>query len=322
MHNIYKIQIMTKELTNLKSHTSMWITQILWGLNPAITKIVFTAGLTPLFIYDCRMIGAALLFWIASFFTKRERVERSDMLHIFFASMLGIILNLGMFLYGVQLTSPVNASIISTISPILTMSLAALFLHEPITKKKSGGVIIGGLGAILLITNSAHASGISGNIIGDVLCILAQTCYSCYLVFYKGLTTKYSPMTLMKWMFTFSALSSLPFTYSEFANFNFGNIPDLAIYGICFIVIGPTFISYLLLPIGQKNLRPTIISSYNYIQPVVSTIVAISWGLDNFNLLKIASILLIFIGVFMVSRSKSRVQIESELAEKSKKMIN
>jgi drug/metabolite transporter (DMT)-like permease len=126
----------------------------------------------------------------------------------------------------------------------------------------------------------------------------------------------------MKWMFTFSALSSLPFTYSEFANFNFGNIPDLAIYGICFIVIGPTFISYLLLPIGQKNLRPTIISSYNYIQPVVSTIVAISWGLDNFNLLKIASILLIFIGVFMVSRSKSRVQIESELAEKSKKMIN
>lgn len=268
------------------------------------------------------MIGAALLFWIASFFTKRERVERSDMLHIFFASMLGIILNLGMFLYGVQLTSPVNASIISTISPILTMSLAALFLREPITKKKSGGVIIGGLGAILLITNSAHASGISGNIIGDVLCILAQTCYSCYLVFYKGLTTKYSPMTLMKWMFTFSALSSLPFTYSEFANFNFGNIPDLAIYGICFIVIGPTFISYLLLPIGQKNLRPTIISSYNYIQPVVSTIVAISWGLDNFNLLKIASILLIFIGVFMVSRSKSRVQIESELAEKSKKMIN
>ncbi len=322
MHNIYNVQIMTKELTNLKSHASMWITQILWGLNPAITKIVFTAGLTPLFIYDCRMIGAALLFWIASFFTKRERVERSDMLHIFFASMLGIILNLGMFLYGVQLTSPVNASIISTISPILTMSLAALFLREPITKKKSGGVIIGGLGAILLITNSAHASGISGNIIGDVLCILAQTCYSCYLVFYKGLTTKYSPMTLMKWMFTFSALSSLPFTYSEFANFNFGNIPDLAIYGICFIVIGPTFISYLLLPIGQKNLRPTIISSYNYIQPVVSTIVAISWDLDNFNLLKIASILLIFIGVFMVSRSKSRVQIESELAEKSKKMIN
>ena len=322
MHNIYKVQIMTKELTNLKSHASMWITQILWGLNPAITKIVFTAGLTPLFIYDCRMIGAALLFWIASLFTKRERVERSDMLHILFASMLGIILNLGMFLYGVQLTSPVNASIISTISPILTMSLAALFLREPITKKKSGGVIIGGLGAILLITNSAHASGISGNIIGDVLCILAQTCYSCYLVFYKGLTTKYSPMTLMKWMFTFSALSSLPFTYSEFANFNFGNIPDLAIYGICFIVIGPTFISYLLLPIGQKNLRPTIISSYNYIQPVVSTIVAISWGLDNFNLLKIASILLIFIGVFMVSRSKSRVQIESELAEKSKKMIN
>ena len=313
---------MTKELTNLKSHASMWITQILWGLNPAITKIVFTAGLTPLFIYDCRMIGAALLFWIASFFTKRERVERSDILHIFFASMLGIILNLGMFLYGVQLTSPVNASIISTISPILTMSLAALFLHEPITKKKSGGVIIGGLGAILLITNSAHASGISGNIIGDVLCILAQTCYSCYLVFYKGLTTKYSPMTLMKWMFTFSALSSLPFTYSEFANFNFGNIPDLAIYGICFIVIGPTFISYLLLPIGQKNLRPTIISSYNYIQPVVLTIGAISWGLGCFKLRKMSSILLIFIGVFMVSRSKSRVQIESELAEKSKKMIN
>lgn len=312
---------MIKGSENIKSHGSMWIAQLLWGLNPAVTKIVFTVGLTPLFLYNCRMIGAAMLFWIASIFTKQERVEHSDMISIFFASMLGIILNQGMFLFGVRLTSPVNASIISTISPILTMLMAALFLQEPITKKKSGGVIIGGLGAILLVTNSAHISGMYGNIIGDVLCVLAQTCYSCYLVFFKRLTTKYSPLTLMKWMFTFSALGSLPFTYDGFANLDLSSISGMTILGICFIVIGPTFISYLLLPIGQKNLRPTIISSYNYIQPVISTIVAISWGLDSFNMLKITSILLIFFGVFMVSRSKSRAQLKKELAEKSKKII-
>lgn len=302
---------MAKDLNNIKAHVAMLTAEVMWGLNAPVAKIVLAAGITPLFLNDCRMIGAACLFWLASFFTQKEHVDKRDMIRIFLAALLGIILNQGMFLFGVRLTSPVNASIISTISPILTMVMAAIFLHEPITRKKVGGVALGAIGAILLITNSAHVSGASGNIIGDILCILAQTCYSCYLVFFKGLTAKYSPITLMKWMFTYSALCVMPFTYQEFVNFNISSIENSIGGGIIFIVAGATFLSYLLLPVGQKRLRPTIISSYNYVQPVVASIVAIAWGLDNFNTLKIIAIALIFTGVFLVTKSRSRAQMDA-----------
>lgn len=304
---------MNNKISKIKGHGAMGVAQVLWGLNAPTTKLVLATAMTPLLLYDCRMIGAACLFWIASFFFKtKERVSKGDMMRIFIASVLAIILNQGMFLYGVRLTSPVNASIISTISPIITMVLAAIFLREPITGKKAGGVIIGGIGAIILIMNSAHFAGMTGNIWGDILCILAQTCYSCYLVFFKGLTSKYSAVTLMKWMFTFAAICVTPLTYSEVAAFDLHSVDTSIIYAIVFIIIGPTFISYLFLAIGQKTLRPTVVSSYNYIQPLVSSIVAIAWGLDHFSLLKTVAIVLIFTGVFMVIKSKSRAQIEQE----------
>lgn len=299
-----------------KAHVAMLSAQVVWGMNSPIAKIVLTAGVTPLFLNDCRMIGAAILFWIASLFLPSERIERRDMIKIFFAAVFGIMLNQGMFLFGVRLTSPINASIISTISPIITMILAAIFLREPITKKKAGGVLIGGIGAILLITSSTLSSSQSGNIVGDILCILAQTCYSCYLVFFKDLTMKYSPATLMKWMFTYSAICVLPFTYHEFVNFETDTLTWAVAAGIAFIVIGATFFSYMLLPIGQKHLRPTVISSYNYVQPVVASIAAITWGLDQFNAQKVIAIVLIFLGVFMVTKSKSRAQLQSEQTNK------
>lgn len=195
------------------------------------------------------------------------------------------------------------------------MVLAAIFLHEPITKKKTGGVVIGALGAILLVANSAHIGNSSGNILGDILCILAQSCYSCYLVFYKNLTTKYSPITLMKWMFTFSAIIALPFTFTEIDNIDYSVFNSETIGGILFIVLGATFTSYLLLPIGQKSLRPTVISSYNYIQPIVSGILAIMWGFDSLNIYKLIAIALVFTGVFMVIKSKSREQMENKVAK-------
>lgn len=175
--------------------------EFLWGVSAPLGKVILAGGMTPLLLTDCRMIGGAILFWIISFFTKNEQVEPKDLLNMFFASLFGIVINQCCFLWGLSMTSPVNASIITTSLPILTMVMAAIVLHEPVTKLKVGGVFLGAIGALTLIIGSGSGQS-DGTSMGDVLVICAQLSFTCYLVFFKKIITKYSPVTLMKWMFT------------------------------------------------------------------------------------------------------------------------
>ena len=285
--------------------------EFLWGVSAPLGKAILAAGMTPLLLTDCRIIGAAILFWIISFFTKNEKVSSKDLLNMFFAALFGIVINQCCFIWGLSLTSPVNASIITTSLPILTMVLAAIVLHEPVTKLKVGGVFLGAIGALILIigSSSGEAGGASA---GDLLVICAQLSFSCYLVFFKKLIGKYSPVTLMKWMFTYSSICVIPFTYGEWINMDWVAAPSIVIWGAIAFVVGPTFLSYLLLPLGQKNLRPTVTAMYNYVQPIVASLVAVWAGIGKFTIANGIAIVLVFTGVFLVTRSKSRAQMLAE----------
>lgn len=287
----------------------MFGAEVMWGLSAPAGKMIMMGGITPLLLTNSRMIGAAILFWVLSLFTKPEKVSHKDLLSMFFASLLGIVFNQCSFIWGLSLTSPINASIITTCMPIITMVLAAIVLREPVTKLKVGGVFLGAIGALTLILGS-HTGGSAGSWAGDLLVILAQTSFSCYLVFYKGLISKYSPITLMKWMFTYASICVIPFTYNEWISTNWPAIAPEVLWGIAFFIVGPTFISYLLLPLGQKNLRPTVTAMYNYVQPIVATIAAILSGLGRFTLPNAIAIALVFTGVFLVTKSKSRAEME------------
>lgn len=297
----------------VKGHLSMLSANVMWGMMSPISKLIMVgSAITPLLITDFRIIGAAIIFWITSLFTKPEHVAHGDLMKLFFASLLGIVFNQGSFLFGLGLTSPIDASIVTTSTPILTMIIAAIYLKEPVTGKKVLGIFGGALGALLLIMSGQHASnGNNSNIWGDLLCLLAQLSFSLYFVLYKGLISKYSPVTLMKWMFTYSAICVIPFSYSELAQFDPGSISGSLWLKLSFVLFCGTFLCYLLMPIGQRTLRPTVASMYNYIQPVVASIVAIWWGLDSFNILKIIAVILIFSGVFLVTKSRSRAQLEA-----------
>ncbi len=142
--------------------------------------------------------------------------------------------------------------------------------------------------------------------------VLAQMSFSCYLVFFKRLTSKYSPVTLMKWMFTYASICIVPFSYSEFAATEWATLPAEVLWGTAAFVVGPTFISYLLLPVGQKNLRPTVTAMYNYVQPIVASAVAVWAGMDEFTIAKAVAVVLVFAGVFFVSKSKSRMEMQRE----------
>lgn len=287
--------------------------ETMWGLMAPIGKFILSgAVITPLLMTDFRMIGAACLFWIASLFTQPEHVNHKDMLSLFFAALFGIVFNQGTYIFGLGMTSPINASIVTTSLPILTMVIAAIYLWEPITGKKLLGVFMGAVGALLLILSGQPMSGgQSGSIGGDLLCLFAQFCFSLYLVFFKGLIGKYSPITLMKWMFTYASICLIPFSYTEIVQLDWSLLDYKVIAGLVMVVFCATFISYLLIPIGQKNLRPTVTSMYNYLQPIVASILAVAWGMDSFNALKIVAVILVFSGVFFVTQSKSRAQLEA-----------
>ena len=303
---------------NLKGHASMLGANVMWGLMSPVSKLVMTGGLiSPFVLTDLRIGGAMILFWIASLFQKQERVSNRDMVSLFFAAMFAIVLNQGSFLFGVSLTSPADASIITTSMPLWAMILAAFILKEPITGKKVIGIACGAAGAMLLILGSrtnqpVSASGSDKAILGDLLVLFAQFCYAFYLVYYKDFVNKYSLVTIMKWLFTYSFICVLPFSYNSLAETQWSDLTPATIGDILFIVVGATFISYMLIVIGQKNLRPTVAGMYNYVQPVVACIVAISLGLDSFNIIKGIAVVLIFGGVYLVTISKSRQDLESQ----------
>lgn len=287
-----------------------------------VSKAVLIAGpISALSLTTFRMVGAAVIFWQASLFTKKEHVNHQDLMKLLFAALLGIVLNQGSFIFGVSLTSPINTSIVTTTTPIITMIIAAFYLKEPVTGKKVLGIFIGAAGALLLILSSqatAASGGKSSNIWGDLLCLLAQFSFSFYFVLFKGLIGRYSPVTLMKWMFTYASICTIPFTFNHISAIDFANLPAEIYLDIAYVVIGGTFLSYLFIPIGQTLLRPTVACMYNYVQPIVASLIAVLWGMDTFGVMKGIAVVLVFSGVYIVTQSKSKAQLEAYQAAKSK----
>lgn len=278
-----------------------------WGLMAPIVKLVLVSGVVaPLLLVDFRMAGAAILFWITSLFLPKEHVPFADKLRLFGAGMLGVLCNQGCFIIGVSLTTPGEASLVTTTMPMWVMLLAWLILHEPISLKKAGGIVLGAAGALILIAgNSSTPAEASNPALGDFIVLMAQLSYATYLTLYRNFIRKYSLVTIMKWMFLSASIVALPTTSSILFSTRWNMISVNEWLGIAAVVIGATYIAYICIMIGQKNLRPTIVGMYNYLQPIVATGVGIWLGLDRFTILKAVAVILIFSGVWLVTVSRS-----------------
>ena len=304
---------------NLKGHLCMALACIMWGLMAPIGKDAMTHGLNGIEMVTFRAVGGAICFWITSLFVERETVSARDMVRFFFAAMLSIVFNQCCYTIGLSITSPVNASIMTTTMPIVTMILAALILREPVTGKKVGGIVCGAVGASLLITASASPSA-DGNLLGDMLCLAAQCSFALYLTLFKHLISRYSVFTCMKWMMTYAAIVILPFSFSDLSALSWSSVPLSSWFEAGFVVLCGTFIAYIGMMIGQKNLRPTVVSMYNYVQPIVACGVSVILGLGKFGLLQGVAIVLVFSGVYLVTQSKSRRDVKIEqMAERKQK---
>ena len=294
----------------MAGHLACCVAYAIFGLNIIVCKDL-TAGqlISPLAIFCLRSLGAGALFWIISLFAPREKVEKKDYVRIFAASMLGFFVCQITFLVGIPHITPMDCSVLSAISPIYTMIIAAIVLKEPITWQKTGGVIISFTGIIYLIVSRTATDGAAEtSLFGIFMIILNSLSFSLYLGIFKPLIGKYSVITFMKWIFLFAFAVSVPFSAGEIVSLNWSAIPAIQLAELAYLIFCATFVTYFLIPVGQKRIRPTLVSMYSYVQPIIAIVISISIGMDMLTWQKVLAAIMVFSGVVVVSYSKSRVE--------------
>ena len=292
-------------------HLAMLLATVMWGAMSPIVKGVLQSGqFDGMSLSVVRIGGGAFLFLLFSFLPGRltgdRKVESKDLLSFFLASVIMISANQGLFIIGIQYTSPVDTSVMCTLTPVFTLLFAALYLGNPLTPLKVGGVVIGLSGALIMAFSGKNMEIATNPLLGNSLCLAAQICAAIYYVFFLRIINKYPAFTIMKWMFLFSALTYIPCMW-PFINhdISLSALDSSTILSLLYIIIFPTFLAYLIIPFSQKLLKPTVVSSYAYLQPVVSAVLASIMGLALFGWNRILASALIFIGVYLVSYSMS-----------------
>ncbi len=290
----------------------MFSAEAMWGLMSPVGKDAMNHGIDGLSMVSFRVAGAALLFWLASLLGKREHIPPRDVLLMAGAALLGVVFNQCLFTIGLSVTSPINASIVTTSMPIFAMVLSFLILGEPITLQKAGGVAIGCTGAVILILASATAGNAKvGNIRGDMMCICAQLSFALYLSLYNKMVRKYNAFTVNKWMFTWATVFVVPVSSGHLSQLSWATLTSTTWMEVGFVVFFGTFVSYLLSIVAQGVLRPTVVSVYNYVQPIVSVTVSVLTGLGVFTWPQGVAVILVFSGVWLVVKSKSKRDLQA-----------
>ncbi len=320
---MFSIVWITRMSNVLKAHIALFTVNALYGANHVVAKGVMPAYLTPSVFILLRAAGATVLFWLFKWLFIREKVERKDLLLMALCGLFGVALNQLFFFHGLSLTSPVNTGIIMTINPILVVLLSFVILKEAITWRRATGVLIGATGAILLTLTSGAGSGDSS--IGDVFIFINAASYAMYLVLVKPLMKKYAPLTVITYVFTFGLtyVSIYPPTLIEAYSTDFSALPMDIIYIVLFVIVGVTFLTYLLTVYGLQHVSPSVSSAYIYLQPVLVMFFAFAFsaiGLTedytgSITLEKIGYMLLIFAGVYITSSNAFRKK-DRQSAEK------
>ncbi len=299
----------------LIAHICLFCAGAFWGLMAPVGKEAMLHGIDGIDLVSFRVLGGAILFWITSFFTKKEHVPIKDIFKFAGAGIFALVFNQCSYTIGLNMTSPSNSSIMTTSMPIFAMVLSFFILKEPITWKKVIGVFLGCSGAVLIIMTSANASNDKvGNIWGDLLCMSAQLSFALYLALFKPLVQKYSLFTINKWMFTWASLMIWPFTFSHVGAIDFAAVPASTWWESAYVVFFGTYLGYIFMMMGQKVLRPTVVSVYNYVQPLVSVTVSVIAGLAVFKGTQAIAAVLVFSGVWLVIKSKSKRDMKEETA--------
>ena len=282
---------------------------LIYGFNHTIAKNVMPIYIQPYGFVLLRVLGAALIFWTLSLFIKNEKIRKEDWPRIFLCSFLGMFINKLAFFKGLELSTPINSSVLITAVPILVFIFSAFFLREKMSFTRIFGVSSGFVGALILILYSPSSSFNAPNIpLGNILFIINSSTYGLYLIFVKKLVEKYNIITLFRWLFLIAIFFNFPVGLSEFNSVEWSNLPvSEAIFPMIYVVVGTTFLTYMFNAYALSKLTASTVSSFVYLQPIVGIVYAITTDNDSLTFLSIIGMVLIFLGVYLVTKKIERI---------------
>ena len=276
----------------------------IYGINHTVAKGVMPTYIQPFGFILLRVTGAAILFWLVSIFKPWEKIERKDWPRLVACAIFGMVINMLFFFQGLNMSTPINSSVITTLSPVMVIILSAFLLKERITLLKISGIIVGLAGALFLVFFSKSTTQTAANIpLGNLFFIVNALSFGVYLIIVKPLARKYDTITLMKWIFSIAVIINFPITFSEFQEVQWQSLPFEAIWKMGFVVVGTTFFTYLLNLYALKYLSASTLSAFIYLQPLIAIFYSITTGADTLNTIKIVAAILVFVGVYMVSKN-------------------
>ena len=277
---------------------------LIYGVSFTIAKDVMPTYVKPFGFILLRVFGATILFWLISFFGPTEKIQLKDFPRIIAAAFFGVALNMLTFFKGLSFTSPISAAVIMVTTPIIVLILSTIIMKEKMIKRKIFGILLGLFGTGFLILYVRSIGNAANAPLGNLLVFINAVSYAFYLIIVKNLMDKYNAFTFVKWIYTFGLLMVLPFGWSEYQEIQWATIPTYILWEIVFVVVFTTFFTYLFNLVSMRELKPTTVSVFIYLQPLFATIFAISLGKDELTLVKIVSAVLIFIGVYLVTQKR------------------
>ncbi|NER10175.1 Permease of the drug/metabolite transporter (DMT) superfamily [Muriicola jejuensis] len=278
----------------------------IYGLNHTIAKGVMPLYVKPFGFIMIRVLGATALFWALSFVGPRERIEKKDWGRLVLCSLFGMAINMLAFFKGLDLSTPINSSVLVTTTPIIVVVLSALLIKEKIRLVKGLGIVIGLVGALGLIFYGEEIRQDAPNIpLGNLLFLVNSLFFGLYLILAKKLVEKYHPFTLMKWLFLIGIFLNAPLALPEFLEISWGTLPWEAVWKIGFVVLGTTFCTYLFNAFALTQLKASTVSAFVYVQPLVGIVFAVLSGKDQLSPVKVTAALLVCLGVYLVSKKPS-----------------
>lgn len=294
-------------MTNiLKGHIALFIAQIVYALNYSIAKDLMPTYIGPIALVFLRIFGACILFWILSLFLKTETVAKKDLIKMLWLALFGIVINQVFFIYGLNLTHPINSAIIMISNPIMVFIFTLIILKERVTILKLSGLSLAIFGATTLLLFKGNLEFGSETIVGDLYTLINSASWAIFVVMVKPIMEKYNTVTVMRWIFLFGSFYILPIGLDDFTKTDWSRFNDYAIFATCFVVIATTFFAYLLNIYGLKSLSPSTVSAYIYLQPFLASIFAIIMGKDSLTLTKLFSGILIIFGLYLINKKTKK----------------
>lgn len=294
--------------TRVKVHISLFIVSLIYGATFSLAKEVMPAYISPFTFILLRVAAALVLFLIFHSLFIKEKVERKDLAGIALSSFFGVAANMLMFFEGLANTSPINASVLMMITPVFVFIINTIVSKQGISWLKGVGVGLAAIGAMMLM-GGARLSFSKATLYGDVLIMLNALSYAIYLVYVKRFLVKYNPITVSKWNFVFGFMMVLPFGVGGLGAIDWASFLPYIWFIFIFVLVGTTFITYLLNAWALQRASATLVGSYIYLQPVIATILALMANQGTLTIEKVIFILLIFAGVYLVAvRPKKKVQ--------------